>query len=169
MDPRRSGAEGIRTPDPLTASQVRYQLRHSPLPRRSYTMPRRPRAPGRRTPVLLGAVRAGPRSPSAAIRTHGPSLRGRGARRRYVRAMDPAASRYAAIRRASQSGSIPLGHRQNSLFFQLPSVTLSTGHFYLAQIGHSHVALTIKADRSIFSSNNEPGAGAKRSADRSPF
>jgi hypothetical protein len=28
----KSGAEGIRTPDPLTASQVRYQLRHSPLP-----------------------------------------------------------------------------------------------------------------------------------------
>src|SRR5918992_4298355 len=27
----KSGAEGIRTPDPLTASQVRYQLRHSPL------------------------------------------------------------------------------------------------------------------------------------------
>jgi hypothetical protein len=33
----KSGAEGIRTPDPLTASQVRYQLRHSPLPERSYT------------------------------------------------------------------------------------------------------------------------------------
>jgi hypothetical protein len=29
----KGGAEGIRTPDPLTASQVRYQLRHSPLPR----------------------------------------------------------------------------------------------------------------------------------------
>ena len=27
---RMGGAEGIRTPDPLTASQVRYQLRHSP-------------------------------------------------------------------------------------------------------------------------------------------
>jgi hypothetical protein len=27
----QGGAEGIRTPDPLTASQVRYQLRHSPL------------------------------------------------------------------------------------------------------------------------------------------
>src|SRR3954462_3622218 len=26
----RSGAEGIRTPDPLHAMQVRYQLRHSP-------------------------------------------------------------------------------------------------------------------------------------------
>ena len=25
-----SGAEGIRTPDPLHAMQVRYQLRHSP-------------------------------------------------------------------------------------------------------------------------------------------
>ena len=28
---RLGGAEGIRTPDPLTASQVRYQLRHSPV------------------------------------------------------------------------------------------------------------------------------------------
>jgi len=26
------GAEGIRTPDPLHAMQVRYQLRHSPEP-----------------------------------------------------------------------------------------------------------------------------------------
>ena len=26
----RSGAEGTRTPDPLHAMQVRYQLRHSP-------------------------------------------------------------------------------------------------------------------------------------------
>ena len=41
-----------------------------------------------------------------------------------------------------QPVSIPLGHRQNSLFFQLPSLTLSIGHFYLALIGHSHVAAT---------------------------
>ena len=27
------GAEGIRTPDPLHAMQVRYQLRHSPIAR----------------------------------------------------------------------------------------------------------------------------------------
>jgi hypothetical protein len=27
---RGSGAKGTRTPDPLTASEVRYQLRHSP-------------------------------------------------------------------------------------------------------------------------------------------
>jgi hypothetical protein len=27
---RESGAKGTRTPDPLTASEVRYQLRHSP-------------------------------------------------------------------------------------------------------------------------------------------
>ena len=26
----KGGAEGIRTPDPLHAMQVRYQLRHSP-------------------------------------------------------------------------------------------------------------------------------------------
>jgi hypothetical protein len=25
------GAEGTRTPDPLVANEVRYQLRHSPL------------------------------------------------------------------------------------------------------------------------------------------
>ena len=31
----RGGAEGTRTPDPHTASVVRYQLRHSPLPARS--------------------------------------------------------------------------------------------------------------------------------------
>jgi hypothetical protein len=30
-----SGAEGIRTPDPLHAMQVRYQLRHSPVILRS--------------------------------------------------------------------------------------------------------------------------------------
>jgi hypothetical protein len=28
----KGGAEGTRTPDPHTASVVRYQLRHSPLP-----------------------------------------------------------------------------------------------------------------------------------------
>ena len=27
---RIGGAEGIRTPDPLVANEVRYQLRHSP-------------------------------------------------------------------------------------------------------------------------------------------
>jgi hypothetical protein len=27
---RKSGAEGIRTPDPLIANEVRYQLRYSP-------------------------------------------------------------------------------------------------------------------------------------------
>src|SRR5918998_2220586 len=32
---QRGGAEGTRTPDPHTASVVRYQLRHSPLPARS--------------------------------------------------------------------------------------------------------------------------------------
>jgi hypothetical protein len=29
---KMGGAEGIRTPDPHTASVVRYQLRHSPSP-----------------------------------------------------------------------------------------------------------------------------------------
>ena len=29
----KSGAEGIRTPDPLIANEVRYQLRYSPLVR----------------------------------------------------------------------------------------------------------------------------------------
>ena len=32
---QKGGAEGTRTPDPHTASVVRYQLRHSPLPTRS--------------------------------------------------------------------------------------------------------------------------------------
>jgi hypothetical protein len=30
LDTSQSGAEGTRTPDPLHAMQVRYQLRHSP-------------------------------------------------------------------------------------------------------------------------------------------
>ena len=38
--------------------------------------------------------------------------------------------------------SIPLGHGQNSLFWHLPSLILSSGHFYLAQTGHSHLAPT---------------------------
>jgi hypothetical protein len=48
----KGGAEGIRTPDPLTASQVRYQLRHSPLPGRSYTTSRGPCEGGRRRGTL---------------------------------------------------------------------------------------------------------------------
>src|ERR1700689_4921082 len=39
-----------------------------------------------------------------------------------------------------QTVSLPLGHSQNSWFFHSPSVTLSSGHFYLAQTGHYHVA-----------------------------
>jgi hypothetical protein len=35
-----------------------------------------------------------------------------------------------------------LGHGENSGFFHLSSLTLSIGHFYLAQLGHSHVAPT---------------------------
>ena len=35
------GAEGTRTPDPLHAMQVRYQLRHSPV----FSLPRRRRLP----------------------------------------------------------------------------------------------------------------------------
>ena len=31
--PIQGGAEGIRTPDPLDANEVRYQLRYSPLER----------------------------------------------------------------------------------------------------------------------------------------
>ena len=44
-----------------------------------------------------------PRAPSRAIRTRDPSLRGRCAPARYERALDPVASRCAAIRRASQA------------------------------------------------------------------
>src|ERR1700683_3189600 len=50
-----------------------------------------------------------------------------------------------------QTVSLPLGHSQNSWFFHSPSVTLSSGHFYLAQTGHYHVAatsVTIAVDRS---------------------
>jgi hypothetical protein len=31
--PADGGAEGTRTPDPLVANEVRYQLRHSPVVR----------------------------------------------------------------------------------------------------------------------------------------
>jgi hypothetical protein len=41
-----------------------------------------------------------------------------------------------------QPVSIPLAHGENSLFLHLPSLTPSTGHFYLAQTGHSHLAPT---------------------------
>src|ERR1700683_4658284 len=46
-----------------------------------------------------------------------------------------------------QTVSLPLGHSQNSWFFHSPSVTLSSGHFYLVQTGHYHVAATPGADR----------------------
>jgi hypothetical protein len=41
-----------------------------------------------------------------------------------------------------QAVSVPLGHRQNSGFLHLVSLTSSIGHFYLALIGHFHVAVT---------------------------
>ena len=45
------GAEGTRTPDPHTASVVRYQLRHSPVVRSvPYRLPRRDRLGGARPP-----------------------------------------------------------------------------------------------------------------------
>jgi hypothetical protein len=56
--------------------------------------------------------------------------------------------------------SIPLGHGENSLFCHLPSLTSSTEHFYLAQLGHSHFAATpvsarlTPADRVCYSSSN---------------
>ena len=60
---RGGGAEGIRTPDLLTASQTRYQLRHSPLTQNHSTKP----VEGFRAasaPVLefAGARSAAPRS-----------------------------------------------------------------------------------------------------------
>ena len=69
---RVGGAEGTRTPDPLTASQMRYQLRHSPLRRRRYTTRPGPLAPGRVVSPLRG--------PSAASRS--PRRRSSGHRRR---------------------------------------------------------------------------------------
>ncbi len=50
---RLGGAEGIRTPDPLTASQVRYQLRHSPLRKGSYTSTDGIRQRGRRVSMAM--------------------------------------------------------------------------------------------------------------------
>ena len=41
-----------------------------------------------------------------------------------------------------QPVSVLLGRRENSLFFHLPRLTPSRGHFYLAQLGHSHVAVS---------------------------
>jgi hypothetical protein len=43
-----------------------------------------------------------------------------------------------------QTVALFLGH-QESVRFQLPSVPLSTGHFYLARIGHYHFAATSTA------------------------
>jgi hypothetical protein len=42
-----------------------------------------------------------------------------------------------------QTVAFPMGHGENSWFFHPPSLTLSIGHFYLAQLGHSHVAPTL--------------------------
>src|SRR5260370_19101994 len=39
--------------------------------------------------------------------------------------------------------SVPLGHGEIPLLVHLPSLTLSRGHFYLAQRGHYHVAATL--------------------------
>ena len=61
------GAEGIRTPDPLHAMQVRYQLRHSPGalagPRSIPTGLRRAPPPCPRDAEARGAVRAGCAAP----------------------------------------------------------------------------------------------------------
>src|SRR5258708_37849044 len=55
---RLSGAEGIRTPDPLHAMEVRYQLRYSPLmpvaPDRQITAPRQCTRPPHITPPGTG-------------------------------------------------------------------------------------------------------------------
>src|SRR5688572_30486551 len=48
------GAEGTRTPDPHTASVVRYQLRHSPLPTRSGVSEPGATVQGRRLPTAQG-------------------------------------------------------------------------------------------------------------------
>jgi hypothetical protein len=42
-----------------------------------------------------------------------------------------------------QAVSVALGHGENSVFWHLSSLSLSTGHFYVALIGHSHVAATL--------------------------
>jgi hypothetical protein len=43
-----------------------------------------------------------------------------------------------------QPVSVPPGHGQNRWFLHLPSLNLSTGHFYLARSGHYHVAPTLR-------------------------
>src|SRR4051812_21562444 len=48
------GAEGTRTPDPHTASVVRYQLRHSPLPTRSGVSEPGATVQGRQLPTAQG-------------------------------------------------------------------------------------------------------------------
>ena len=44
------GAEGTRTPDPLVANEVRYQLRHSPLVE-THEVIKRPRPPTEARPM----------------------------------------------------------------------------------------------------------------------
>src|SRR5258708_25194845 len=48
----------------------------------------------------------------------------------------------ARLLQCHQPVSIPLCHGENSSVFHLPSLIPSIGHFYLALIGHSHVAAT---------------------------
>src|SRR4051794_30372586 len=71
----KGGAEGTRTPDPHTASVVRYQLRHSPLPTRSgvsepsTTIQADRGAPG----TGVGRVAHPPRTPPTPHETAGPA------------------------------------------------------------------------------------------------
>ena len=46
------------------------------------------------------------------------------------------------VKSISNQGLSPILPDSASLLFYLPSLTLSTGHFNLALIGHSHVAAT---------------------------
>ena len=61
---------------------------------------------------------------------------------------------------------LPLGHRQNSWVVHLPSLALSRGHFYLAQIGHSHEAATREVPgltrRGIHMQNMQIGRSPRR-------
>ena len=60
------GAEGTRTPDPHTASVVRYQLRHSPLPARSGVS-----EPGATVQGAAAGCRAGVATPATGRRHPG--------------------------------------------------------------------------------------------------
>ena len=84
------GAEGTRTPDPHTASVVRYQLRHSPLPTRSGVSEPSATLQGRTAGPAQGSPGADEIRAASSARCGGGCRTGRGGRSRCRTAGRPA-------------------------------------------------------------------------------